>query len=245
MSPFPCPAEKQYRLVDAENRLVGAELERRWEQALKALRQGEEQAACSAVTKPETLTAELRRQWDEAHPTLRHLWDKGQLTNARKKELLRISIDKVILNRFTSEMCEVRIIWKGGNWTAADVPLPVATYAAMANGDALISEVLRRTRAGQSDKQIAAELTAAGYHAPWKKPLSVHSIERMRQQHGVHSPRTEFLLQGMAGWITPGQATQRLGEHKAWAYTLIRNKRLLIERDSEIGLYLVRDNRKS
>jgi DNA invertase Pin-like site-specific DNA recombinase len=55
-------AEKQYRLVDAENRLVAAELERRWEQALQALRQGEEQAACSAETKPETLTAELRRQ---------------------------------------------------------------------------------------------------------------------------------------------------------------------------------------
>jgi hypothetical protein len=90
-------AEKQYRLVDAENRLVAAELERRREQALQALRQGEEQAACSAETKPETLTAELRRQWDEAHPTLRQLWDKGELTNVRKKELLRVLIDKVIL----------------------------------------------------------------------------------------------------------------------------------------------------
>ncbi len=237
-------AEKQYRLVDAENRLVAAELERRWEQALQALRQGEEQAACSAETKPETITAELRRQWDEAHPTLRQLWDKEQLTNVRKKELLRVLIDKVILKRVDSEMCEVRVIWKGGNWTAADVPLPVATYAAMANGDALISEVLRRTRAGQSDKQIAAELTAAGYHAPRKKPLSVHSIERMRQQHGVHSPKTEFLLHGLAGWITLGQATQRLGEHMAWANTLNLNKRLLIERDPEIGLYLVRDNKK-
>jgi DNA invertase Pin-like site-specific DNA recombinase len=237
-------AEKQYRLVDAENRLVAAELERRWEQALQALRQWEEQAACSAETKPETLTAELRRQWDEAHPTLRQLWDEGKLTNVRKKELLRVLIDKVILKRVASEMSEVRIIWKGGNWTAAAVPLPVKTYAAMANGEALISEVIRRTRAGQSDKQIAAELTAAGYHAPRKNPLSVHSIERMRQQHGVHSPKAEFLLHGLAGWITVGQATQRLGEHKAWAYTLIRNKRLLIERDPEIGLYLVRDNKK-
>jgi DNA invertase Pin-like site-specific DNA recombinase len=237
-------AEKQYRLVDAENRLVAAELERRWEQALQALRQWEEQAASSAETKPETLTAELRRQWDEAHPTLRQLWDKGELTNVRKKDLLRVLVDKVILKRVASEMCEVRIIWKGGNWTAADVALPVKTYAAMANGEALISEVIRRTRAGQSDKQIAAELTAAGYHAPRKKPLSVHSIERMRQQHGVHSPKTEFLLHGLAGWITLGQATQRLGEHKAWAYYLLRNKRLLIERDPEIGLYLVRDNKK-
>jgi hypothetical protein len=54
----------------------------------------------------------------------------------------------------------------------------------------------------------------------------------------------EFLLHGLAGWIALGQATQRLGDHKAWAYYLIRNKRFLIERDSEIGLYSVRDNKK-
>jgi hypothetical protein len=179
-----------------------------------------------------------------SEPANSRLWDKGQLTNVRQKELLRVLIDKFILQRVHSEMCELRIIWKGGNWTTADVPLPVATYAAMANGDVLISEVLRRARAGQSDKQIAAELTAAGYQAPRKKPLGGHSIMRMRQQHGVHSPKTEFLLRGLAGWITLGQATQQLGEHKAWAYTLIRSKRLLIERDPEIGLYLVRDNKK-
>ena len=45
-------AEKQYRLVDAENRLVAAELERRWEQALQALRQGEEEAASSRRLSP-------------------------------------------------------------------------------------------------------------------------------------------------------------------------------------------------
>jgi DNA invertase Pin-like site-specific DNA recombinase len=238
-------AEKQYRLVDPENRLVAAELERRWEQALQALRQGEEEAACRAeAKKPETLTAELRQQWDEARPTLRQLWDEGKLTNVRKKQLLRILIDKVVLKRVASEMCEVRIIWKGGNWTTSEVPLPVVTYAEMANGEALVSEVLRRARAGQSDKQIATELTAAGYHAPLKQRLSVHSIVRIRQQHGVYGRKIEFFRRGLAGWITLGQATQRLGEHKAWAYYLIRKKRLLIERDLEIGLYLVRDNKK-
>jgi DNA invertase Pin-like site-specific DNA recombinase len=237
-------AEKQYRLVDAENRLVAAELERRWEQALQALRQGEAQAACSTETKPETLTAELRRQWDEAHPTLRQLWDEGKLSNIRKKELLRVLVDKVVLKRCTAETCEVRIIWKGGNWTTSEVSLPVVTYAEMANGKALISEVLRRARAGQSDKQIAAELTAAGYHAPLKKCVSVSSVVRIRLQHGVHGRKTEFFRRGLAGWITLGQATERLGAHKSWAYYLIRQKRLLIERDSEIGLYLVRDNKK-
>ena len=236
-------AEKQYRLVDPENRLVAAELERRWEQALQALRQAEEEARSPEPT-IEPLTDELRQQLDEVRPTLRQMWDDAALSNIRKKELLRTLIDKVVLQRPGGDRCQVRIVWKGGDWTTAVLELPVVTYAEMANGEHLVCEVLQRARAGQSDEQIAAEMTAADYHAPLKKCLSVDSVVRIRQQHGVYSRKTEFLRHGLAGWITLGQAVERLGEHKSWAYYLIRKKRLLIDRDPEIGLYLVRDDKR-
>ena len=35
-----------------------------------------------------------------------------------------------------------------------------------------------------------------------------------------------------------------MGEHSGWAYYLIRQKRLKVTRDREIGLYLVRNNKK-
>ena len=236
-------AEKQYRLVDPENRLVAAELERRWEQALQAVRQEEERSVSGTTAEP--LAAELRRQLAEVRPGLRQMWDSGKLSNIRKKELIRVLIDKVVLKRPAADKCEVRIIWKGGNWSTAELPLPVVTYAELTNCQELVSEVLRRARAGQRDKQIAEEMTAAGYHAPLKSCLSVDSVVRIRQQHGVYSRKTEFLRQGLAGWITLGQAVDRLGEHKAWAYYLIRKQRLIIDRDSEIGLYLVRDNKRA
>jgi DNA invertase Pin-like site-specific DNA recombinase len=236
-------AEKQYRLVDPENRLVAAELERRWEQALQALCRAEEEAQAPEPT-IEPLTTELRQQLDEVRPTLRQMWDKGALSNIRKKELLRTLIDKVVLQRSGGDRCEVRIVWKGGDWTTAVLELPVVTYAGMASGEKLVCEVLQRARDGQSDEQIAAEMTAAGYHAPLKKCLSVDSVVRIRHQHGVYSRKTEFLRHGLTGWITLGQAVERLGEHKSWAYYLIRKKRLLIDRDPEIGLYLVRDTKR-
>src|SRR5262249_19576387 len=126
-----------------------------------------------------------------------------------------------------------------------NLPLPVVTYAEMSNGVKLVEEVLHRARAGQTDQQIAAELTAAGYHAPLKQKLSAHSITRMRQRHGISSRRSEFRRQGLPGWITLLQAVQCLGEHGSWAYYLIRQKRLIIVRDPEIGLYLVRDTKKT
>lgn len=236
-------AEKQYRLVDPENRLVAAELERRWELALQAVQQVE----AAQVTKEsvDPLTSDLRRQWAEARPTLRALWDEGQLSNIRKKELLRVLIDKVVLKRPAADRCEVRIVWKGGDWTSVTLSLPVVTYAEMANGDALIREVLRRAREGQSDEHIATELTAAGYHAPLKRSLSAASVARIRYKHAIISPKTEFLRHGLPGWITVGQAMERLGEQKAWGYYLIRQKRLIVIRDPEIGLYLIRNDKRT
>src|SRR5262249_7169696 len=134
---------------------------------------------------------------------------------------------------------------KGGDWTTVSLVLPVVRYAEMTNGDALIAEVLRRARAGHTDQQIAAELTAAGYHAPLKKGLSAGSVYRLRQKHGVCGRKPTFRQRGLTGWITLGQAVTPLGEHIAWAYHLIRQKRLVISRDAEIGLYLVRDNKKT
>jgi hypothetical protein len=236
-------AEKQYRLVDPENRLVSAELERRWEQALLNLRQAEQEAQ---ATEPalEPLTDERRRQLAAAQPTLRQMWDDGSLSNARKKELLRALIDKVVLKRPAPDRCECRIIWKGGDWTTAKLPLPVVSYAELPDGAKLIAEVLKRARAGQPDERIATELTAAGYHAPLKGQLSAGSVRRIRVQHGVYARKTEFQRHGLPGWITLGEAVKRLGEHTGWAYYLIRQQRLLIERDPEVGLYLIPDTQK-
>jgi hypothetical protein len=191
----------------------------------------------------EPLTEGLRARLGEAGPTLRQQWDAEALTNARKKELLRVLIDKVVLRRPAADKCEVRIIWKGGDWTTAELALPVVTYAEMADGPDLITEVVRRARAGEADERIAAELTAAGHHSPLKAGLSVDTVRRIRLRHGIYSRVAEFRRRGLPGWITLGVAVKRLGEHTGWAYYLIRKKRLVIDRDREVGLYLVPDNK--
>jgi DNA invertase Pin-like site-specific DNA recombinase len=237
-------AEKQYRLVDPENRLVASELERRWEQALRAPREAEEDAARANAEGTEgPLGEELRRRLDEARPTLRQMWDNGSLTNARKKELLRALIDEGVLNRAAPDRCEVRIIWKGGDWTEAKLPLAVVAYAEMANGAELIAEVLRRAKAGQTDARIAEDLTAEGYHSPPRSNVTRGSVTRIRTKHGAHSGKVRLQREGLPGWITLGQAAKRLQEHTGWVYYLIRQKRLVIRRDREFGQYLVRNDK--
>src|SRR5262249_41131018 len=108
-------AEKQYRLGDPENRLVARELEHPRERALQEVRRAEAEATNTEAAETERLPAELRQQWQKVHPTLRQLWDEGKLNNVRKKELLRVLIDKVVLQRPAPDKCQARIVWRGGD----------------------------------------------------------------------------------------------------------------------------------
>jgi len=53
-------AERQYNQADPDNRLVAAELERRWEAALRELREAEEAFRCPGELAPEPLPPDVR-----------------------------------------------------------------------------------------------------------------------------------------------------------------------------------------
>ncbi len=237
-------AEKQYRAVDPENRLVAGELERRWEQALGAARAAEDEAArCGPPVAAGPLGEALRRQVNDTRLSLAELWADGAVSNARKKALLRTLVDKVVLFRPAPDCARVRIVWVGGDTTTTEHAVPVLTYAELSSHDALVAEVTRRARAGQTDEVIAAELTAAGFHAPLSEGLSAGSVGRIRQKHGVVSRRAELRRDGCPGWLTLGQVASRIGEHTAWMYHVIHAGRLVVEKDPVYQVYLFPDNK--
>src|SRR3954452_2250557 len=94
-------AERQYRRVDPDNRLVAAELERRWEAALVGLRHSEEAMARREAAKaaPAISDRELRARAAELGRRLPAIWADPRTGQAKRKELLRCLIDKVVLHR--------------------------------------------------------------------------------------------------------------------------------------------------
>jgi len=69
-------ASRQFRRVDPDNRLVAAELERRWEEALRALKQAEETITQhqQLVKKPIELSEELRVAFSTEIDARREFW---------------------------------------------------------------------------------------------------------------------------------------------------------------------------
>src|SRR5215213_1246562 len=94
-------AERQFNRVDPDNRLVAAELERRWEAALSELRRAEaalaHRTAAVASTKPDTIDPCLRAKVVSLGQRLPGLWADPSISRAHKKALLRCLIDKVVL----------------------------------------------------------------------------------------------------------------------------------------------------
>ena len=94
--------ERQFRRVDPDNRLVTAELERRWEAALRELTTAEAAYAQRARSPPERrspLAPELRAAFLDIGRTLPDLWQTEVLSQAQRKALLRCLIDKVVVHR--------------------------------------------------------------------------------------------------------------------------------------------------
>ena len=124
-------AQRQFLRVDPENRLVAAELEKRWEGALAELKRAEEGAANSTPS-PSPLLAlppELQAAFRAIGQRLPELWRQGLIKPVHQKALLRCLIDLVVVRRPSLECVQVRIVWRGGATTDLQVPVPVGALS--------------------------------------------------------------------------------------------------------------------
>ena len=81
-------ARRRFERADPDNRLVAAELERRWEVALRELRRAEEGEAAppsaKTVSVPAKLTEELKAAFKDIGRRLPEVWDEDLLSQQEK-----------------------------------------------------------------------------------------------------------------------------------------------------------------
>lgn len=236
-------AWRQFSRVDPDNRLVAAELERRWELALRDLKQAE---VAAAPPQPEpdaipTLSEELKDVFTAIGQRLPQIWDTGVLTPPQRKALLRVLIEKVVIHRPTREQVHVRIVWTGGEATDHHVPVPVGALAELSGAAELERQVIARCRAGDADEQIAEQLTAAGYRSPMRPAVLPSTVKTIRLRHRLLQQRSQSHPRQVAGYLTVPQLARAVGVSPYWLYDRIHNGRLAVAQDPGTGLYLFPD----
>ena len=118
-------AERRYRAVDAENRLVARGLESEWEQRLRELEQTKAELARRERERPRALSAEDRRRLLALGADLQSVWEASTTTARDRKELLRTLLEEVIVTLFkAAHRARLTLRWRGGSLTDIDVDLP-------------------------------------------------------------------------------------------------------------------------
>jgi len=238
-------AQHQYNQVDPENRLVAAELERRWEAALQALKQAEETLAQQSreLQASPPLPPELKAAFLQIGQRLPEIWNQEEiLSTPHKKALLRCLIDKVVIHRPAPDRVQTRIVWKGGETTTTLLTITVGSFKRLSSAAKMEATILNLSRQGKSDEDIARHLTELGHSSPKKPHLVLPStVKTIRLKHRIFQKRSQSHPRHIPGYLTIPQIAPTLGVTAYWIYHLIRNGRIQVARDPKTGLYLFPD----
>ncbi len=220
-------ARRQYQLAEPENRLVVRQLEKEWEAALAETGQLEADYQRFTEQQPRTLSASERAAIAALASDLPQVWNAPSTTQADRKELLRILIEKItVAVAGTSELVDVTITWAGGHQTTGQAVRPVARLDQLSYYPALLARATELAEAGCTTRQIAEALNAEGLRPP--KRTSRYRPEQVRillNQHNLRARRQRgqpAALSGLASgeWSVPGLAAA-LGMPTASVYNWI------------------------
>jgi DNA invertase Pin-like site-specific DNA recombinase len=238
-------AEKRYRSVDPENRLVAGELEKSWEDDLRALEEAEEAAERFEQEMPRTdLDPTLRDGLADLGKRLPELWDSGRLSVEHKKEFLRSLIRRTILSRPQSDSTEIRIVWISGALTTLSVSQPLRRARDLSDYEEMVERILALTAEGHTDAKIARALTEEGFRAARSREgIPKNFVRDVRRERGINSVfETQKGREKLEGsWTVLGLAKE-LGVDQNRIYRLIHKGALATERHPKTGRYLVADD---
>jgi DNA invertase Pin-like site-specific DNA recombinase len=236
-------AQRQFLRVDPDNRLVAAELEKRWNEALSALKVAEEAQTESEKPEPAllALSEDLKVAFSAIGQHLPALWHHELLTQRQRKALLRCLIDKVVLHRPEPATVLARIVWRGGETTTLSIPVPVGSLKDLAGAEAMEQIILERSKAGVTDEAIAEELTTAGYRSPMKTFVLPSTVRGIRLKHRQFLVRHQSHPRQVEGSLTLTQIATMLDIAPHWIYDRINNGTIEVMKDPTRRLYVFPD----
>jgi hypothetical protein len=237
-------AERRYRAVDPDNRLVAAELERSWEAALRAGEAAREAAArFDREPPPPALDPALRAQLGDLGRELPALWASGRLTPAQQKELLRSLIRRIVLSRPAPDTVEVRVVWVSGACSPLAVAPPLHRSRDLGSYDRLVARILELGAAGHQDGAIAARLTTEGFRSARHHCVPRQLVEKVRRDHGQVSLTDRFRRQEkIDGRWTVGGLARELNVTGDWLRKRIAAGTVPAARHPLTGRYLIDDD---
>lgn len=155
-------AERRYRAVDPDNRLVARGLEAEWEKCLRELHSSEADLVRRQAAKTRVVSPEERATILELGKDIERVWAAPTTTDRDRKELLRTLLEEVLLDiKRDEENAHVTLRWRGGLLSELDVHLPRSRPAPIRTNEETV-QLIRRLAGHYPDAVIAGILNRQG-----------------------------------------------------------------------------------
>ena len=215
-------ARRQYDAVDPGNRLVAAELERRWNQALITEAQLEAELTTLQQGCERPLSDAQKRELIEFARDLPRLWDDPRGSPEYKKRLLRIALKEIIA---TCEGETIRLVlhWQGGDHTQVEFQKIRTGEHRYVTGKDLV-EIIRLLARIEPDERIASILNRNQRRTAHGEVWTAKLICSVRNRHAIAVYR-EGERQARSE-ISVGEACKLLGVTSTTVLRLIRLRQL-------------------
>ena len=203
-------AERQYKAVDPENRLVARGLEKEWETRLQKLAAAEAELRRREQQRPRTLTQEERQRIHTLGSDLRLVWTAPTTTDRDRKELLRTLLEEVMLKVERKERenrADLTLRWRGGMITKLDVHLKRYHVRGPKTDEDTLS-LLRRLAAYYPDHVIAGILNRQQRKPAYGGQFTAGQVGNLRRYHDI--PRFEPATDSPSGEILPVQKAAKV-----------------------------------
>ena len=203
-------AERRYRTVEPENRLVARGLETEWESRLHDLAAAEVELRRREQQRPTKLDQDQLKHLQMLGSDIHQVWDAPTTTNRDRKELLRTLLEDVVLNLKRAQgHAHLTLRWRGGAITTLDVAVPKFRPMGPRTDEDTIS-LLRRLAALYPDEVIAGILNRQGRKTATGERFTANQVGSLRRYRNI--PRFQPPAEAPTGeLVSIRKAAQILG----------------------------------
>jgi DNA invertase Pin-like site-specific DNA recombinase/uncharacterized protein YndB with AHSA1/START domain len=178
-------AERRYRAVEPENRLVARGLETEWENRLGDLSAAEAELRRREQQQPNAIGGEQLERLQSLGADLSQVWTAATTTDRDRKELLRTLLEEVMVDVKRAEgQAHLRLRWRGGATTTLDLSVPRHRPAGPRTDEDTIA-LLHRLAALYPDGVIAGILNRQGRKTATGERFTANQVGSLRRYRGI------------------------------------------------------------
>ncbi len=204
-------AERRYRAVDPDNRLVARGLETQWEQRLRELGDAEAEIERRQHLRPRSLSDAERQALLALGRDLRHVWSAPSTTDRDRKELLRTLLEEVTIVVERAEYrARLAIRWRSGDIVRLDVALPRSNPPTRRTDEETV-DLIRRLAVHHADGVIAGILNRQGRRTASGDRFAAGHVQSLRHHRGIPCCRKTPIEPQEGEPVTVRKAAERFG----------------------------------